>query len=44
MKPLGSIFTRLGPNAPMWSQMVADPGPPLKANVKGRFGPPLSTV
>ena len=30
------VTTRLGPKAPMWSQTVDDPGPPLKAKVRGR--------
>jgi hypothetical protein len=28
--------TRLGPNAPRWTQSEAAPGPPLKLNVTGR--------
>ena len=36
MNPSGCITTRRGPSAPMCSQMDADPGPPLNANVSGR--------
>src|SRR5579859_1585734 len=38
--PASPISTRRGPSSPMCSQMLADPGPPLNANVTGRgFGP-----
>ena len=37
MKPSGCNTTCLGPSAPMCSQTVADPGPPLKAKVSGRL-------
>ena len=32
-----SIFTRFGPSAPRWSHTEAEPGPPLKENMSGRF-------
>ena len=35
--PFGSIFTILGPKAPMCSQIVAAPGPPLNRNQTGRL-------
>ena len=37
MNPSGCSTTRRGPSAPMCNQIDADPGPPLKANVSGRF-------
>jgi hypothetical protein len=35
--PFAFIPTRFGPRAPMCSQMDAEPGPPLNANVSARF-------
>ncbi len=35
--PFGSIFTIFGPKAPMCSQTVAAPGPPLNRNQTGRL-------
>ena len=37
MNPSGCNTTRRGPSAPMCSQIEAEPGPPLKAKVSGRF-------
>ncbi len=36
-RPFGSIFTIFGPNAPICSQTVAAPGPPLNRNQTGLF-------
>ncbi len=39
------VSTRIGPKEPMWSQRLAEPGPPLKRNVTGRcFGSAPSAV
>src|ERR1041385_1235007 len=37
--PSSSIFTRRGPSAPRCSQTDAEPGPPLKENIRGRPPP-----
>src|ERR1041385_3787477 len=37
--PSSSIFTRRGPSAPRCSQTDAEPGPPLKENIRGRRPP-----
>jgi hypothetical protein len=35
--PFAFITTRFDPRAPIWSQMDAEPGPPLNENVRARF-------
>jgi hypothetical protein len=36
---LVSVGARRGPNPPTFSHKLAEPGPPLKANVTGRVAP-----
>ena len=36
-EPSEGTVTRTGPNEPMCSQIVDDPGPPFHRNVTGRF-------
>ena len=45
MLPSSGVTTRFGPSAPRWSQIDADPGPPLNAKQTGRVAEaaPLST-
>jgi hypothetical protein len=35
-EPASPMTTRLGPSTPMCNQTLAEPGPPLNANVTGR--------
>ena len=37
VKPAFTVATRFGPNAPMCSHIVAEPGPPLYRNEIGRW-------
>ena len=42
--PASPISTRRGPSSPRCSQTLELPGPPLNANVTGRFSSPPSTT